>query len=207
VTSLPQRRTAGDPDAAWREFLSGRAELRDRERAAAQARASGRRRRESAMEFLAGHRRPDLVRRYKDLRLVEYHEAGHVVAAWALGYDVLRASVDRAGHCGETGLAARVAAPWDMMAILWSGMAAETQHPKWNGELSELWSDCEDSDRFARMAGEYEPIAGKVASGRAARIVELYRPVIARVADAFGWSGELGPAELEKLRATAGDLR
>jgi len=194
-------RTAADRAGQWREFLAERDAERERERSAAQARARSRAKRERAMEFLTGHRRPDLVRRYRSARLGAYHEAGHIVAAWVLCHDVVHARVDPDGHCGYTGLSGRTDAR-ESLVILWAGFAAESAHPDFDPEFSQLWPEYEDHVQFERVAAGMDPFAGKVAAGLAVRIVgQQYRRQVATVADALGWSGALDASELAKLRA------
>lgn len=85
---------------------------------------------------------------YARYPLVQRHEAGHVIAAWSLGYGVRHVDAGFSGHCGSTQLVASVADPQDALLVLSAGMAAERTHKAWVDDYRKLWPHSDDRARI-----------------------------------------------------------
>lgn len=123
--------------------------------------------------------RADLERHYGAHTLVERHEAGHVVAAWALGLDVAKVDVAGSGHFGFTELSRGTTDDEKALIVMLAGMRAERSHIAWDDDLEEIWARTDDHARIEERIDTLG-LAPADAAGLRAHLVERVDELLRR---------------------------
>lgn len=135
-----------------------------------------------------------------------YHEAGHVVVAWALGYDVQSACIDgpkgRFHACRPPHLEASDVGACEAECVIYrAGLVAERIHVGGGPEATrEAFVDLQE---IRNMAPVVEPENSRAVYGRVARqartLLGVHDAVVIRVAEALLKNGRLERHELNAL--------
>ena len=126
--------------------------------------------------------------------LVAYHEAGHAVVAWAMGYRVHSAHVKAEGGC-ECVCADPVEGEGKFI-LCFAGPAAQRKHGTY-----ETWHGGHDLARAVEIGDRFSVSDDRVSKliDRAHELVAEHWPSVGRVAEALIERGALDAVEIEAL--------
>jgi ATP-dependent Zn protease len=139
-------------------------------------------------------------------RGLSYHEAGHAVVAWALGFRVIKVSIGMDGDDGPVTELDPVNPPTPSQALIINrgGMAAEDLFEAPTSPRAHFFDRYDADQKILKRLKRKKCEAKRVAYDRARELLEANKEMAIGVAEHLIKHGKIDGAEFERLAESSG---